>query len=167
MLALNLSGVGAVTQQWGNWLNPISSGTTTTTIPLVPGAIIAGCLAVAVGYGLQTALRLARRGPGSGVLALPGRDPLSTAVTASFFLLVSALLFALNVTGVGAISQHVTWLNIPLSSGSRTTTVPLVPGAVVAGCLAVAVAFGVQTALRLARRGPGSAAPALTRSGSG
>jgi hypothetical protein len=167
LLALNVSGVGAVSQQADNWLNPISSGTSTTTVPLVPGAIIAGCLAVAVGYGLQTVLRLARRGPGSGVLALRGRDPLSAAVTASFFLLVSALLFALNVTGVGAISQHVTWLNIPLSSGSRTTTVPLVPGAVVAGCLAVAVAFGVQTALRLARRGPGSAAPALTRSGSG
>ena len=165
MFALNVSGVGAVTNQAG-WLTPISSGSTTTTVPLVPGAIVAGCLAVAVGYGLQTARRLARRGPGSGVPARPGRDPLSPAVTASFFLLVSALLFALNVSGVGGVT-HRAWVNIPLSSGSTTTTVPLVPGAIVAGCLALAVGYGLQAALRLARRGPGSAAPALPRSGSG
>ena len=165
MFALNVSGVGAVTNQSG-WLTPISSGSTTTTVPLVPGAIVAGCLAVAVGYGLQAALRLARRGPGSGAPALPGRDPLSPAVTASFFLLVSALLFALNVSGVGGVT-HRAWVNIPLSSGSTTTTVPLVPGVIVAGCLAVAVGYGLQAALRLARRGPGSAAPALPRSGSG
>ena len=165
MSALNVSGVGAVTNQAG-WLTPISSGSSTTTVPLVPGAIVAGCLAVAVGYGLQTARRLARRGPGSGAPALPGRDPLSPAVTASFFLLVSALLFALNASGVGGVT-HQAWLNIPLSSGSATTTVPLVPGAIVAWCLVVAVGCGVQTALRLARRGPGSGAPALLRSGSG
>jgi hypothetical protein len=167
LLALNVSGVGAVTQQAGNWLNPISSGSTTTTIPLVPGAIIAGCLAVAIGYGLQTALRLARCRPGSGAPALPGRDPLSPAATASFFLLVSALLFALNVTGVGSVTKQMVWLNIPLSSGSTTTTVPLVPDAVVAGCLAVAAGYGLQAALRLARRRPASGAPALLRSGSG
>ncbi len=160
-----MSGVGAVTQA-GGWTTPISSGTSTTTIPLVPGAILAGCLAVAVGYGLQTALRLARRGPGSGAPALPGRDLLSPAVTASFFLLVSALLFALNASGVGGVT-HKAWLSVPLSSGSVTATVPLVPSAIVAWCLVVAVGCGVQTALRLARHGSGSGTPALLRSGSG
>jgi len=163
MSALNVSGVGAVTNQSG-WLTPISSGSSTTTVPLVPGAIVAGCLALAAGYGLQTARRLARRGPGSGAPALPGRDPLSPAVTASFFLLVSALLFALNVSGVGGVT-HQAWLNVPISSGSTTTTVPLVPGAIVAGCLALAGGYGLQAAVRLARRGPGSGAPALLRSG--
>ena len=165
MFALNVSGVGAAANQ-SDWLTPISSGSTTTTVPLVPGAIVAGCLALAVGYGLQAARRLARRGPGSGGPARPGRDPLSPAVTASFFLLVSALLFALNVSGVGGVT-HRAWVNIPLSSGSATMTVPLVPGAIVAGCLALAVGYGLQAALRLARFGPGSAAPALPRSGSG
>jgi hypothetical protein len=165
LLALNMSGVGAVTQA-GGWTTPISSGSSTTTVPLVPGAILAACLAVAVGYGLQTALRLARLGHGSGVPALPGRDPLSPAVTAVFFLLVTALLFALNASGVGGVTYE-SWLNIPLSSGSSTTAVPLVPGAILAGCLAVAVGYGLQTALRLARRGPGSAALAPPRSGSG
>jgi len=168
LLALDASGVGAVTQQVGGWTTPISSGTITTTVPLVPGAIVAGCLAVAAGYGLQTTLRLARRGTGSGAPALPGRDPLSPAVTASFFLLVTALLFALDASGLGAVTKQAAWVNIPISSGSSSTTVvPLVPGAVVAGCLAVAVGYGVQTAVRLARRGPGSGAPALLRSGSG
>ena len=166
LFALDASGVGAVTQPVDSWTTPISSGSITTTVPLVPGVIVAGCLAVAVGYGLET-LRRARRGPGSGAPALPGRDPLSPAVTASFFLLVSALLFALDVSGVGAVTKQAAWVNIPISSGSSTTTVvPLVPGAVVAGCLAVAVGYGVQTAVRLARRGPGSGAPALLRSGS-
>jgi hypothetical protein len=163
--ALNVSGVGAVTNQAFQF-SPTSSGTLTTTVPLIPGAIVAGCLVVAVGYGLQTARRLARREPGSGAPARPGHDPLSPAVTASFFLLASALLFVLNLSGVGGVTHH-TWLNVPLSSGSTTTAAPLVPGAVVAGCLAVAIAFGVQTALRLARRGPGSGTPALARSGSG
>jgi uncharacterized membrane protein (DUF485 family) len=165
MFALNVSGAGAVADQSG-WLTPVSSGSATTTVPLVPGAIVAGCLALAVGYGLQAALRLARRESGSGAPAPPGRDPLSPAVTASFFLLVSALLFALNVSGVGGVT-HRAWVNIPLSSGSATTTVPLVPGVIVAGCLALAVGYGLQAALRLARRGSGSGAPALTRSGSG
>jgi cytochrome b561 len=167
LLALNVSGVGAVTLQGANWTTPISSGSATTTVPLVPGAIIAGCLAAALGYGLQTAVRLARCRPGSAAPALPGRDPLSPAATASFFLLVSAVLFALNVTGMGSVTNQMAWLNVPLSSGSTTTAAPLVPGAVVAGCLALAVGFGVQAAFRLARRGPGSAAPALARSGSG
>ncbi len=165
MFALNVGGVGAVTNQSG-WLTPVSSGSATTTVPLVPGVIVAGCLAVAIGYGLQAARRIARHGPRSAAPALPGRDPLSPAVTASFFLLVSALLFALNVSGVGG-AIHRTWVNIPLSSGSPTTTVPVVPSVIVAGCLALAVGYGLQAALRLARRRSGSAAPALPRSGSG
>jgi hypothetical protein len=167
LFALDASGVGAVTQQVFGWNTPVSSGSITTTVPLVPGAIVAGCLVVAAGFGLQTALSRARRGPGSGAPALPGRDPLSPAVTASFFLLVSALLFALDVSGVGGVTQQTAWLNIPISSGSSTTTVPLVPGVIVAACLAVAVGYGAQTALRRARRGPGSGARALLRSGSG
>ena len=154
--ALNVSGVGAVTNQ-AYWFSPTSSGSMTATVPLVPGAIVAGCLAAAVGYGLQAALRLARHRPGSGAPALPGRDPLSPAVMASFFLLVPALLFALEVSGVGG-DTHRAWLNVPLSSGSMTATIPLVPGAVIAWCLAVAAGCGVQAALRLARRGPGSGA---------
>ena len=164
MFTLNVSGVGAVANQSG-WLTPISSGSATTTVPLVPGAIVAGCLALAVGYGLRAARRLARRGPGSGAPARRGRDPLAPALTASFSLLVSALLFALNSSGVGGVT-HRAWVNLPLSSGSATAAVPLVPGVIVAGCLALAVGCGLQAALRLARRGPGSAAPALSHPGS-
>jgi hypothetical protein len=167
LFALDASGVGAITQQVYGWNTPVSSGSVTTTVPLVPGVIVAGCLAVAAGYGLQTVLRRARRGPGSGAPAMPGRDPLFPAVTASFFLLVSALLFALDVSGVGAITQQRAWVSIPISSGSVTTATPLLPGPVVAGCLAVAAGYGLQTVLRRARRGPGSGAPALPRSGSG
>jgi len=102
--------------------------------------------------------RLARRGT-------PARDLLSPAVTAGFFLLVSALLFALDLSGVGAaVVPQVTW-NTPISSGSIVRTVPLVPGLIVAMCLAVAVGYGAQAMLRRARRGPGSGAPALPRSG--
>ena len=73
-------------------------------------------------------------------------------------------MFALNVSGVGAFTDHLGWLT-PVSQGSATITTPLVPGLIVAGCLAVAVGYGVQAALRRARRGPGSGAPALLRSG--
>jgi hypothetical protein len=157
LFALNLSGVGAYTSQSYLCCSPLSSGSSTTTVPLVPGAIVAGCLVVAAGYGLQTARRLARRGPGSGAPAPPGRDPLSPALTAGFFLLVSALLSALDVSGVGG-GTHQAWLTIPMSSGSMTTTVPVVPGAVIGGCLAVGAGHGLQAAVRLSRRGPGSGA---------
>jgi hypothetical protein len=156
LFVLNASGVGAVTQQVEGWNTPVSEGSITSTVPLVPGAVVGACLAVAVGYGLRTALRLARRGPGSGAPARPGRELLSPAVTAGFFLLASALLFAFDVSGVGAVSRHAVWVSLPISSGSTTTTTPLVPEAIVAGCLAVAVGYGLQTALRLAGRGPGS-----------
>jgi uncharacterized membrane protein (DUF485 family) len=167
MLALNVSGAGSATLQVDNWNTPISTGSVTTTVPLIPGAIVAGCIAVAAGYSLQAALRRARRGPRSGALALPGRDRLSAAVTASFCLLVSALMFALDMSGVGGVTRQVTWISLPLSSGSVTTAAPLVPGAIVAVCVAAAVGYGLQTALRPGWRGPGSGAPALRRSGSG
>ena len=152
LFALDASGVGATTLPVQSWTTPISSGSITTTVPLIPGVIVAGCLAVAAAYGLQTALRRARRGPGPGAPALPGRNPLSPAGSAGFFLLVSALLFALDVSGVGGVTRQAAWVSIPLSSGNTTTTVPLVPGAVVAGCLAVAVGYVLQTARKGSRR---------------
>ena len=133
-----------------------------SAVPITgPAAMALPFTAMAAGgLALLATCRLARRGTS-------GRDPLSPAVTASFFLLVTALLFALNVSGVGAVTNQAAWVNIPISSGSSTTTVPLVPGAVVAGCLAVAVGCGLQTAVRLARRRPGRVVPDLLRSGSG
>jgi hypothetical protein len=120
-------------------------------VPIISPAVMALPSAAMAAGGLAllairplAARRLTRRGTSS-------RDPLSPAVTASFFLLVSAVLFALNASGVGGVA-HKAWLSVPLSSGSVTTAVPLVPGAVVGGCLAVAVACGVQAALRLTRR---------------
>jgi hypothetical protein len=160
MFALNVSGVGSATLQVDQWTSPTSDGSVTATAPLVPGAIVAGCLAVAAAYGLRAALGRARRRPGSGVPAPPGTDPLPPAVTASFFVLVTALLFALNVSGMGGVTNR-SWISLPLSSGSVTTAVPFVPGAIFAGCLALAAGFGLQAAFRLARRGPGSGAPAL------
>jgi hypothetical protein len=103
----------------------------------------------AAGLALLATRRLAtRQSAGRGTR---GRDLLSPAVTASFFLLVTALLFALNVSGVGAVTQQTSWLT-PVSSGSITWTVPLIPGAAVAGCLAVAVGYGAQAALRRVRQ---------------
>jgi hypothetical protein len=49
------------------WATPLSAGSVSAA-PLVSGAVVAGCLAVAAGYGLQAALRRARRWPGSGAL---------------------------------------------------------------------------------------------------
>jgi len=133
-------------------------------VPITSPAVMAlPCAATAAG-GLAL---LATRRLAAGRLAwrgTSGRDPLSPAVTASFFLLVTALLFALNVSGVGAVTGRQSWLT-PVSQGFATITAPLVPGLIVAGCLAVAVGYGVQAALRRARRGPGSDAPALLRSG--
>jgi hypothetical protein len=167
MFALNLSGAGSATLPVDYWNSPTSSGSVTTTVPLVPGAIVAGCMAAAAGYSLQAALRRARRGPRSGALALPGRDRLSAAVTASFFLTVAALMFALDISGVGGVTRQVNWISLPLSSGSVTTAAPLVPGAIVAVCAAAAAGYGLQAALRPAWRGPGSGRPAVPCSGSG
>ena len=133
-------------------------------VPITSPAVMAlPCAAVAAGgLALLATRRLAARQ--LAWRGTPGRDSLSPAVTASFFLLVTALLFALNVSGVGAFIGHSSWLT-PVSEGFITMTVPLVPGLIIAGCLAVAVGYGVQAALRRVRRGPGSGAPALLRSG--
>jgi hypothetical protein len=105
-------------------------------------------------------LLVTRRLTGRGT---PGRDRLSPRVTASCFLLASApmaaLIVRLIVSGVAvpiAPAITVSWTT-PLSYGS-VSAAPLVSGAVVAGCLAVAAGYGLQAALRRARRGPGSGA---------
>jgi hypothetical protein len=92
-----------------------------------------------------------------------GRDRLSPEATASCFLLTSAPLVALivrlTVNGAGmpiAPAITVSWMT-PLSDGS-VSAAPLVSGAVVAGCLAVAAGYGLQAALRRVRRRPGSGA---------
>ena len=92
-----------------------------------------------------------------------GRDRLSPEATASCFLLASAPLVALIVrlivSGRGmpiAPAITLTWAT-PLSAGS-VSAAPLVSGAVVAGCLAVAAGYGLQAAIRRARRWPGSGA---------
>ncbi len=54
-----------------SWATPLSAGSVSEA-PLVSGALVAGCLAVAVGYGLVAALRRARRWSGSGALPCPG-----------------------------------------------------------------------------------------------
>jgi hypothetical protein len=92
-----------------------------------------------------------------------GRDRLSPEATASCFLLASgplvALIVRLIVTGRGmpiAPALTVSWAT-PLSAGS-VSEAPLVSGALVAGCLAVAVGYGLLAALRRARRWSGSGA---------
>ena len=105
-------------------------------------------------------LLAARRLTGHGT---PRRDRLSPGTTAICFLLASAPLLALIVRfivgGVAvpiAPAQTESW-ETPLSAGS-VSAAPLVSGAVVAGCLAVAVGYGLQAALRRTRRRPRSGA---------
>jgi hypothetical protein len=84
-----------------------------------------------------------------------GRDRLSPGATASCFLLASAPLAALIVSGVAvpiAPAITVSWMT-PLSDGS-VSAAPLVSGAVVTGCLAVAAGYGLQAALRRAAASP-------------
>jgi len=92
-----------------------------------------------------------------------GPDRLSPEATASCFLLASAPLAALIVrlisSGPGmpiAPAITVSWAT-PLSAGS-VSAAPLVSGALVAGCLAVAAGYGLLAALRRARRWSGSGA---------
>jgi hypothetical protein len=120
------------------------------TALVVYAAMAAGGLALLATRRLVARQLATRRWAGRGTA---GRDPLSPAVTASCFLLASALLVALSVTGVAVLIAPITvsWdTSTPLSEGSISAA-PFVPGAGVAGCLAVAVGYGVQTVLRRAR----------------
>ncbi len=133
------------------------------TVLVVYAAMAAG------GLVLLTARRLtARRLTGRRLTGhrTAGRDRLSPEATAISFLLASAPLVALIVRLIAsgaampiapALSE--TWTT-PLSAGS-VSAAPLVSGAVVAGCLAVAAGYGLQAALRRARRRPGSGALCL------
>ena len=92
-----------------------------------------------------------------------GRDRLSPGATASCFLLASAplaaLIVRLIVSGPGmpiAPAITLSWAT-PLSAGS-VSAAPLVSGAVVAGCLAVAAGYGLRAALIRTRRGSRSSA---------
>jgi hypothetical protein len=136
---------------------PVARGPLLTAL-VVDAVMTAGGLALLATRRLATR-RLARR-------SISGRDPLSPAIKASFFLLASALLFALRASGVTVLTAHMSW-NTPTSSASMNTAVSLVPAIVVVGCLAAAVGYGVQTALGRARRGPGSGVRARLRSGPG
>ncbi len=124
----------------------------------------AGPLTVLVVYAAMAAAGLvllaARRLTGHGTTR---RDRLSRGTTASCFLFASAPLLALVVRFiVGGVAVPIapamaeSW-ETPLSAGS-VSAAPLVSGAVVAGCLAVAAGYGLVAALRWARRGPGSGA---------
>jgi hypothetical protein len=129
---------------------PVAHGPALTAL-VIDAAMTAGGLAL-----LATRRLAARRLAGRSI---SGRDPLSPAIKASFFLLASALLFALHASGVTVLTAHRSW-NTPTSSGSINTAVSVVPAIVVVGCLAVAVGYGVQTVFRRARRELGSGARA-------
>ena len=121
--------------------------------PVAPVLVVYAAM-VAGGLVLLAARRLTGHGT-------PGRDRLSPGVTASCFLLASAPLVALIVRLIvsgGAVpiapAITVSW-QTPISYGS-VSAAPLVAGAVVAGCLAVAAGYGAQAALRRPRPGPGA-----------
>ena len=123
---------------------PAAGPSPVLTALAVYAAVAAGGLALLATRRLAARL-LARRGTA-------GENLLSPAVTASFFLPASALLFALTVSGAAVLIGHqiaVSWLT-PVSEGS-VSAAPLVQGAVAAGCLAVAAGYGAQAALRRAR----------------
>jgi hypothetical protein len=113
----------------------------------VPTVMIVYAVLAAGGLVLLASRRLTGRGT-------PGRDLLSPGVTAGCFLLASALLGIFGFLLRSAPAMSATWTT-PLSYGS-VSAAPLVAGAVVAGCLAVAAGYGLQAALRGARRGLGS-----------
>jgi hypothetical protein len=125
-----------------------------------PGPVLTVLVVYAAMAAAGLVLLAAGRLTGHGT---PGRDRLSPGATASCFLLASAPLVALIVrlimSGAAmpiAPAITVSWMT-PLSAGS-VSAAPLVSGAVVAGCLAVAAGYGLQAALRRARRGLGSGA---------
>ncbi len=114
----------------------------------VPTVLIVYAAMAAAGLALLATRRLT----GLGTL---GRDRLSPGVTASCFLLASAPLAALIVSGAAvpiAPTPNLTWTT-PLSDGS-VSAAPLVAGAAVAGCLVVAAGYGLVAALRRVRRRP-------------
>ena len=132
--------------------------------PSSPGPGAGPVLTVLVVYAAIAAVGLvllaARRLTGHPTT---GRDRLSPEATASCFLLTSAplaaLIVRLIVSGPGmpiAPAITLSWAT-PLSAGS-VSAAPLVAGAVVVGCLAVAAGYGLQAALRRARRGSRSGA---------
>jgi hypothetical protein len=129
----------------GKWICPYSCYMVGPPRPNpVQTALFVYAVMAAAGVALLVTRWLASRGTRS-------QDLLSPAVTASCFLLASALLAALVVSGAAVLvgPAGANWTT-PTSEGS-VSTVPLIPDAVVAACLAAAVGFGVQAALRRAR----------------
>jgi hypothetical protein len=123
-----------------------------------PVLMVLGIYAAMAAAGLV--LLVARRLTGRRTT---GPVRLSPEATASCFLLASAPLVALIVRLIASGTAmpivpalNVTWAT-PLSAGS-VSAAPLVSGAVVAGCLAVAAGYGLAAALRRARRWSGSGA---------
>jgi hypothetical protein len=122
------------------------------------------------GPGPAVPVLVAYAAMGAGVLVLlaarwrarrgrRGRRPLSAGATTSCFLLAAAPLLALIVIRAQLVKGQAvpiapmitaSWLT-PVSQGS-VSAAPLVSGAVVAGCLAVALGFAVQAAVSRARR---------------
>jgi hypothetical protein len=122
----------------------------------IPTVVVVYAAMAAAGLVLLVARRLTGH-------RTTGPDRLSPQATASCFLLASAPLAALIVrliaSGPGmpiAPAITVSWAT-PLSAGS-VSAAPLVSGALVAGCLAVAAGYGLLAALRRARRWSGSGA---------
>jgi hypothetical protein len=124
------------------------------------GALIAGGVIALAGY------RLIRRGQRRRHAGSRPPTVLTSLVPAAFFLIVGVLLFVLNLTGVvlqesvftPSFSGTVSWAGGGWEGGwMQPELVHLIdPDTVVAGCLAVAVGFGLQPALRRVRTGPGS-----------
>lgn len=155
---------------------PAPAGPPSGAAPFSPFSDTGGpAVTVLIAYAVMAAgvlaLLAARRLAGRG---FPGRDPLSPEVAATCFLLASAPLVALIVSIASGVTMiiapmfTVSWMT-PYSVGT-VSSIPLVPGAVVAGCLAVALGYGVKAALRRARRvrrRPGSDAYALPSPASG
>ena len=145
-----------------NFSSGPAAGPNPVLTALVPyAAMAAGGLALLATRRLVARQLATRRRAGRGTV---GRDPLSPGVTASCFLLASALLVALIVSGVAVLIDPITvsWLT-PISEGFSVSAVPLVPDAVVAGCLAVAAGYGAQAALRRARQGTRCATASIQR----
>jgi len=134
---------------WSPGPPPPDSGPAPALMVLIVYAAMAACVLVVL-----AARRLARR-------RATDRGPLSPTVAASCFLLASAPLLALIVLRAHFLKGQAvplapvigeTWLT-PVSQGSISAA-PCVSGAVVVGCLALAVGFGIQAAVRHARCGP-------------